>query len=136
MPFILARVPDDARLHLVLAPTAALLVAYWALLTFVPPPGGVAGDLTPSGNLGAWLDRAVFGTAHLWRTAKTWDPEGLLSTLPAIATALSGVAAGLVLRSGRSDVEKVALYLAAGGAATAAAQGTQNNPTHDQGLGP
>ena len=47
---------------LVLALTAALLVAYWALLTFVPPPGGVAGDLTPSGNLGAWLDRAVFGT--------------------------------------------------------------------------
>lgn len=113
------RVPDDARMHLVLALTAALLVGYWALLTFVPPPGGVAGDLTPSGNLGAWLDRAVFGTAHLWRTAKTWDPEGLLSTMPAIGTALTGVAAGLVLRSERSDAEKMALYLAAGGAAAA-----------------
>lgn len=114
------RVPDDARVHLVLALTAALLVGYWALLTFVPPPGGVAGDLTPSGNLGAWLDRTVFGTAHLWRTARTWDPEGLLSTMPAIGTALTGVAAGLVLRSDRSDAEKMAVYLAAGGAAVAA----------------
>lgn len=98
---------------------AALLVGYWALLTFVPPPGGVAGDLTPSGNLGAWLDRTILGEAHLWRQSKTWDPEGLLSTLPAIATALSGVAAGLVLTSKRPAGSKVSWLLAAGAVSTA-----------------
>ncbi len=110
------KVAEDARLHLVLAISAALLVTYWALLTFVAAPGGVAGDLTPSGNLGAWIDRTVIGTAHLWSTSKTWDPEGLLSTLPAIATALTGVAAGLILNGTRSQVEKTAALIAAGGA--------------------
>jgi predicted acyltransferase len=88
-----------------LAWTAALLAGYWTLLTWVPVPGGVAGDLTPSGNLGAWLDRTLLTEAHLWRQSKTWDPEGLLSTLPAIGSALTGVAAGVALKSGRrSDV--------------------------------
>lgn len=71
---------------------AICLLGYWALLALVPPPGGIAGDLTPEGNLGAWLDRAVFGT-HLWKT--TWDPEGLLSSLPAVGTTLMGVVAGV-----------------------------------------
>jgi predicted acyltransferase len=89
-------------------------------MTFVPVPGGTAGDLTPDGNLGAWLDRTIIGTNHLWRTSKTWDPEGLLSTLPAIATALTGIAAGLVLTGTRSDIEKMAVLLSAGGASVAA----------------
>jgi predicted acyltransferase len=90
---------DDRRQMLVsLSVAAVLLIGYWALLRFVPAPGGVAGDLSPAGNLGAWIDRTVIGEAHLWRQSKTWDPEGLLSTLPAIATALTGVAAGLVMR--------------------------------------
>ncbi len=62
------------------------------------PPGGVAGDLSPEGNLGAWLDRALFGT-HLWKT--TWDPEGLLSSLPAVGTTLMGVVAGLWIARSR-----------------------------------
>lgn len=106
---------EDARLQIVLSIAAVLLLTYWALLTFVPVPGGVAGDLTPSGNLGAWIDRTVIGTAHLWSTSKTWDPEGLLSTLPAIATALTGIAAGLVLTGPRSAAEKTAIFLGAGG---------------------
>jgi len=110
------RVAEEARLHVVLAISAVLLVTYWALLMFVPAPGGVAGDLTPSGNLGAWIDRTVIGTAHLWSTSKTWDPEGLFSTLPAIATALTGIAAGLILNGKRSQVEKTAILIAAGGA--------------------
>jgi predicted acyltransferase len=61
------------------------------LLQAVPVPGGHAGDLTPAGNLGAWLDRTLM-RGHLWRP--DWDPEGLLSTLPAIATTLMGVIAG------------------------------------------
>jgi len=106
--------PDPVRLRGVLAGAGALLVGYWALLTFVPVPGGTAGDLSPSGNLGAWLDRTVIGEAHLWRQSKTWDPEGLLSTLPAIATALTGVAAGIVLRGSRRTVDKMLLLAGAG----------------------
>jgi predicted acyltransferase len=78
---------------------AALLFGYWALLTFVPVPGFGPGDLTPEGNLGAYLDRLVFGH-RLWQG--TWDPEGLLSTLPAVGTTLLGIFTGEWLRSGRS----------------------------------
>ena len=77
---------------------AGCLVVYWVLIALVAPPGGVAGDLTAEGNLGAWLDRAIFGT-HLWKTR--WDPEGLLSSLPAVGTTLMGVAAGLWIRATR-----------------------------------
>lgn len=69
-----------------------LLVAYWILLIVVPFPGGYPGDLTAEGNIGAWLDRVIFGR-HLWRQGN-WDPEGLLSTVPAIGTTLIGVIAG------------------------------------------
>jgi predicted acyltransferase len=79
----------------------------------VPPPGGVAGDLSPAGNLGAWLDRTLLG-GHLWR--KDWDPEGLLSTVPAIATTLLGVLAGVFLRAAPSP-RALVLRLAAWGLA-------------------
>jgi predicted acyltransferase len=69
-----------------------LLVGYWILLAAVPFPGGYAGDLTAEGNIGAWLDREIFGR-HLWRQGN-WDPEGVLSTVPAIGTTLMGVIAG------------------------------------------
>ncbi len=95
---------------------AVCLLVYWALLALVPPPGGVAGDLTAEGNLGAWLDRAVFGT-HLWKAR--WDPEGLLSSLPAVGTTLMGVMAGLWLRASRPARAAPAL-VCAGAAATLA----------------
>ena len=112
--------PEPWRTRAVLTIAGALIVVYWALLRFAPVPGGVAGDLSPAGNLGAWIDRTVIGEAHLWRQSKTWDPEGLLSTLPAIATALTGVAAGLVLRSSRRTVDKILLLAGAGVVAAAA----------------
>ncbi len=96
--------------------TAALLLGYWALMTLVPVPGGTAGDLSPDGNLGAWLDRTVLGTDHLWAYSRTWDPEGILSTLPAVATVLTGIVAGRWIRSGRSGT-RVAGELVAGGLA-------------------
>jgi len=92
---------SDRYFESVIAVTVASITGYWALMKFVPAPGGLAGDLSPSGNLGAWIDRTVLGEAHLWRQSRTWDPEGLLSTLPAIGTALTGVAAGVVLTSAR-----------------------------------
>ena len=70
-----------------------LLFGYWAL---------VAGDLTPDGNLGARIDRFLMGD-RLWQG--TWDPEGLLSTLPAIGTCLLGIFCGEWLRSDRSGSE-------------------------------
>ncbi len=97
--------------------TAVLLLAYWAAMQFIPVPGGVAGDLTPAGNLGAWLDRTVIGEAHLWRQSKTWDPEGLLGTIPTVASALSGVAAGVILIGRRTAPQKAAFLIAGGGAA-------------------
>ena len=108
---------EDDRWQAAIGTAVVLLLGYWALLTFVPVPGGVAGDLTPAGNLGAWIDRTVIGEAHLWRQSKTWDPEGLLGTLPAIASALSGVAVGVILTGHRNQAQKAAWLIAGGGAA-------------------
>lgn len=89
---------------------AVCLLGHWALLALVAPRGGLAGDLSAAGNLGAWLDRAVFGT-HLWKT--TWDPEGLLGSLPAVGTTLIGAVAGLWIA--RARPHSAALPLAGAG---------------------
>jgi len=83
----------------------ALLAGYWAAMTLIPVPGYGAGNLTPEGNLAAFIDyKILYG--HMWKSTKTWDPEGLMSTIPAIATALSGVLTGHLIRSGadRRDI--------------------------------
>jgi len=90
-----------------------LLVGYWALMTFVPVPGYGAGHLGKDDNLGAYIDRALMG-GHLWSESKTWDPEGLLSTLPAIATALIGILAGEWLRLERRGARKILGLVIAG----------------------
>jgi predicted acyltransferase len=76
--------------------TVSLLVGYWAMLTFIPVPGFGAGDLAEGHNLTNWIDK-------MYLPFRKWDgdhdPEGLLSTLPAIATSLLGVFAGLLLRN-------------------------------------
>lgn len=95
---------------------AVLLVGYWVILLVVPGETGARYDLTPEGNVGAMLDRAVMG-GHLWKPR--WDPEGLLSTLPAIGTTLLGVLAGYWLGQRRS-VGSRAAGLVAGGAAVLA----------------
>jgi predicted acyltransferase len=96
-----------------------LLVGYWILMTLVPVPGGIPPNLEPERNLGAWLDRLLLD-GHLWRQSKTWDPEGILSTLPAIATTLLGSLAGVVLRSERSPSAKARWFLISGAALTVA----------------
>lgn len=97
--------------------TAALLLGYWAALTLVPVPGYGRGDLGPEGNLAAWLDRAVLGP-HLWKAARVYDPEGILSTVPAVATALLGVLTGQWLRSGRDSRQILAGLIVSGAVAT------------------
>ena len=87
----------------------AALVGYWMLMRFVPVPGyGVPTHDVPlldqDGNLVAWLDRQIFSAPHLYE--RTRDPEGLLSTLPALATALFGMLTALWLRTSRSIAEK------------------------------
>ncbi len=87
--------------------TGGLLVGYWLLLSQVPAPGSAAPDLASKGDhLAGWLDRVVLGN-HLWSSAKVYDPEGILSTLPAIATTLLGVLVGLVLKTRLAPWEKL-----------------------------
>jgi predicted acyltransferase len=87
----------------------AALGTYWVLMRYVPVPGyGMPGRDIPfldrDANLVAWLDRHIFPASHLYE--RTRDPEGLLSTIPAVATALMGMLTGIWLRTGRSIVEK------------------------------
>jgi predicted acyltransferase len=108
-----------ANVAVLAAVAVLLLVGYWALMIFVPVPGYGPGHLGKDDNLAAYFDRAVLN-GHLWPESKTWDPEGLLSTLPAIATALIGILVGEWLRSDREGPRKV-LGLAISGAALLAA---------------
>src|SRR5258707_2984489 len=104
-----------ANIRVTVAAAIALLVGYWALMTFVPVPGYGAGHLGKDDNLGAYIDRTLMD-GHLWSESVTWDPEGFLSTLPAIASLLIGILAGEWLRSDRRPGRK-ALGLAAAGLA-------------------
>jgi predicted acyltransferase len=88
--------------------TIAIPVAYWMLMTLIPVPGYGPGVLTENGNLAGYVDRLMLN-GHLY--AKTWDPEGLLSTLPAVATALIGVLAGQHLKSNAKPQTKTVNFL-------------------------
>lgn len=90
---------------------ASILIGYWILMTFVPVPDFGPANLQPEFNLGAYVDRIILGTAHLYKAAKTWDPEGLLSTLPAIATGLSGVLTGTWLQRKDKEVAEKLIYM-------------------------
>jgi predicted acyltransferase len=100
---------------------AGILIGYWALLRCVSVPGFGPARYDSLGYLGAYIDRAVFTTNHLWAWGLTpghgvtYDPEGLLSTLPALANTLLGVLAGVWLRMPRPARSKAAdlLYFGA-----------------------
>jgi predicted acyltransferase len=74
-----------------------LFAAYWLMMSFANVPGYGAGRLDVAGNFAHYVDRLVLGT-HNYASTKTWDPEGIVSTLPAIGTTLLGVMAGHILR--------------------------------------
>jgi predicted acyltransferase len=86
------------RVRVLLAVT--ILVGYWGLLAFMAAPGSHAGDLSPRGNLVSYVDRQIFGI-HIWLRYR--DPEGVLSTFQAVATALLGTLAGDLLLAGRKS---------------------------------
>jgi predicted acyltransferase len=98
------------------AVAATCLVTYWLLMRYVPVPGfGVPTRDIPlldaDRNLAAWLDRKLL-MGHLYEGTR--DPEGVLSTIPALATSLLGVLTGQWLRSQRSIITKAAGMFAAG----------------------
>jgi predicted acyltransferase len=96
-----------------LAIIAALLGLYSVLMLWVPVPGIGAGVLEPGKDFGAWVDRMLLGK-HMWVQSKTWDPEGLVSTLPALCSQLFGVLAGRWLLSRFSRTEQTVWMLLAG----------------------
>jgi len=109
----------DRRVGTKVAALAVALVGYWVLLRWVPVPGaGMPGRDFPfmdqTQNMVSWLDRLLLkGHLYLpWTTHDVRDPEGLLSDLPAIGTALIGLLTGLWLR-GQSAVKTKAAGLAA-----------------------
>ncbi|MCA1567294.1 MAG: heparan-alpha-glucosaminide N-acetyltransferase domain-containing protein [Acidobacteria bacterium] len=93
---------------------AVLLLAYWGLSVFIAAPGYAAGDLSKEGGIASFVDRVVLGK-HLWKGGGgIYDPEGLLSTIPAIATTLTGLLTGHWLRQPREAYEKAAGLFVAG----------------------
>lgn len=115
----------EVRVTAIAAAIAILLVGYWALLRFVPVPGFGAGRLDPEGNLAAFVDRALFTVPHMWAYGTdaagkvVYDPEGLLSTLPATANLLIGILAGYAWKHTPSQRTAIVIILA--GAALVAA---------------
>ena len=98
---------------------SAILIGYWIVMTLVPVPGtGTIGAFLldqPDKTLAAWSDRAFLGTNHIWAQSKTWDPEGPLSTIPAVATAMLGVLAGQwIVDRRRNLAERIAGLFAVG----------------------
>ncbi len=90
---------------------AALLIGYWLVMKTIAAPGYAAGDLTMEGSLASWIDRTLLA-GHTYKPM--YDPEGLLSTIPAIATALFGVLAGQWLMERREALDKIAGLFAVG----------------------
>jgi predicted acyltransferase len=98
-----------------LAWVVAMLVSYWLMVKLIPVPGYGAGVLEPLGNLCWYVDSTLLA-GHTWTGAPApgFDPEGIVSTIPAIATVLLGVLTGHLLRSGKSGEEKTAWMFVAG----------------------
>jgi predicted acyltransferase len=91
------------------------LLGYWALMALVPVPGVGEANFEKGTNLAAWLDNLLL-PGHLWVTSKTWDPEGILSTIPAIGTGIAGIMTGKVL-TGNFDKNRKTIYLLGAGVA-------------------
>jgi predicted acyltransferase len=102
----------NLRLPSLIATFVVLVFGYWALMTFVPVPGLGESSYAPDANLANWIDWHYL-PGRLWDGTR--DPEGLLSTLPAIATCLLGVFAGLLLQDPRVPTARKPLWLVGAG---------------------
>lgn len=116
-----ARRAGDGRAHLrwqaIAGAAVAALLVYWAAMA-------LGGDFTPEGNLAGWVDRTLVGTQHIWRHGKdaagnvVYDPEGLFSTIPALANVLLGMLAALAWKA---DPARALRWIVLGGALLVAA---------------
>ncbi len=121
--FVAATLFLFTRWRLQVAAIVLLSAVYWILMVFYPVPGLGAGHLEEGHNFASYVDGLVL-TAHMWSVTKTWDPEGLISTLPAIVTTLFGILAGHLLRSSFPIKGKLARLIAFGLGLVAAGQGS------------
>ena len=90
-----------------------LLLGYWGLMTLIPVPGFGAANLEKGTNLAAWLD-SVLLKGHMYRGTVTWDPEGILSTIPSIVNAIIGLLIGQILMHEISKTQKATKMAIAG----------------------
>jgi predicted acyltransferase len=102
---------------------AAILLGYWALLAWLPNPHDYTANLSREGNLVGKIDREILGTNHMWSGDPLTDPEGLLSTLPALVTALFGYWAGLAIQRRGVSGRTVVMLFVVGLACAAVGQG-------------
>lgn len=85
-----------------------LLVGYWAMTMLIPVPGYGAGMIDqPESTLTGWVDRLLIPEPHIYREGP-YDPEGILSTIPAIATTIMGLFAGIILMAKDTALQKTA----------------------------
>lgn len=95
---------SETRTQIILV--ALLLLGYWAVMTLVQVPGIGAANLEKGTNFAAYIDN-LFLKNHMWSQSKTWDPEGFLSTLPAIASGILGILIGQLLNNNTQKIEIV-----------------------------
>jgi predicted acyltransferase len=91
-----------------------ILLGYWGLLAWLPNPHEYESNLSRDGNLVGLIDRSTIGPSHMYRHGGKTDPEGLLSTLPAVVTALVGYWTGLAIQRRGQNYEAVLLLLGCG----------------------
>lgn len=82
-----------------------LLLSYWAIMTLIPVPGIGEANLDKGTNLASWLD-SVLLKGHMYRGTVTWDPEGILSTIPSIVNGIIGLLIGQVLQADTIKIQK------------------------------
>jgi predicted acyltransferase len=110
--FVLALLYNRFSFKVLIGIAAFLLLGYWAAMSLIPVDG-LTGLFEKDINVAAEIDR-FFLTGHMWASSKTWDPEGLFSTLPAVATGLLGVFTGKLLLSKKTESDKVNYLIYAG----------------------
>lgn len=82
-----------------------LLLGYWAIMTLIPVPGIGEANLEKGTNLASWID-SVLLKGHMYRGTITWDPEGILSTIPSIVNGIIGLLIGQVLQANTIKIQK------------------------------
>ena len=95
---------------------AVILIAYWLIMAFVPVPGTGVTGFEKGANIAGWLDEVIL-RKHVWAQSRPWDPEGILSTFPAIVTCLLGVWMGEMMKAGEPVDKQIVtgVLLLAGG---------------------